>query len=71
LCIADVFTLKIRKSGVIWKGSFLDLGGEAGASSRYWGLSQKTVFAPGGQKIFSFFNLNKKLQSNFLFKLKK
>ncbi|MBP9075617.1 MAG: hypothetical protein KBG02_02065, partial [Haliscomenobacter sp.] len=25
------------------------------------GLSQKTVFAPGGQKIFSFFNSNKKL----------
>ncbi len=35
------------------------------------GLSQKTVFAPGSQKIFSFFNSNKKLQSNFLFELKK
>ncbi len=35
------------------------------------GLSQKTVFAPGGQKIVSFFNSNKKLQNNFLLELKK
>jgi len=35
------------------------------------GLSQKTVFAQGSKKIFSFFNFNKKLRSNFLLKLKK
>ncbi len=35
------------------------------------GLSQKTVFTPGRQKMFSFFNSNKKLQSNFLLELKK
>ena len=35
------------------------------------GLSKKTVLAPGGQITVSFFNSNKKLQSNFLFELKK
>jgi hypothetical protein len=35
------------------------------------GLSQKPGLAPGHQKIFSFFNSFKKLQSNFLKELKK
>jgi len=35
------------------------------------GLSQKTAFAPGCQKIFSFFNSFKKLLCNFLKELKK
>ncbi|MBV6426073.1 MAG: hypothetical protein KIPDCIKN_00564 [Haliscomenobacter sp.] len=35
------------------------------------GLSQKTVFAPVGQKIVSFFKSNKKLQRKFLLDLKK
>jgi len=29
------------------------------------------VFAQDSKKIFSFFNFNKKLQNNFLYKLKK
>ncbi len=35
------------------------------------GLSEKTVLAQGRQKIFSFFNSNKKLLYNFLLELKK
>ncbi len=34
-------------------------------------LSQKTVFAQGSNKIFSFFKFNKKMKSNFLLNLKK
>ncbi len=35
------------------------------------GLSEKTVLAQDSKKIFSFFNSNKKFQSNFLLELKK